>query len=144
MNELMIVAALRFLAGAGSVTVVLYFLTRFGQKWAWYQKLDSWGKNFVAAFVASLVAVGCWALVKYVPAEIWLQIDEPFGVVVSVVSAVFGFKGLHFLRNKLGPAVNFFIANQKALLALENIEVLPLNPTGEPLPTNVPTPPGDH
>ena len=92
---------LAWLVGGGLSIVVGWLVSKLCQVWPWFNALDGMWKEFVSDGLAVVIPVAVAALLKYVPAPVFAEINAAWPVILALVSFV-GLKLRYYNRVKNG------------------------------------------
>jgi hypothetical protein len=82
---------LQLLAGPGAVALVMFLVSRYAERWPWYQKLSATAKQDAMLILSLVVAGLAYAGLMYyrtLPPEVQAQTNDVFVMLLTVVSAV--------------------------------------------------------
>lgn len=104
METLTLVMLVKGIAWGGSVGIVIWLASHYGDKWPAYKALDSMGQRLIMWLVAVVISFTAYALITYVPDSFW-QAAQPYFLIGSVVAgAIFGGQGIYLAR-RAGPII---------------------------------------
>lgn len=87
-------------SGLGSSAVFSYI----AERWAWFQELKSDTRKLVATVGASVLALSAYAVVTFVPADVWVLLSPYWQIVVGVVVVNYGTEVFHKYDKELPSA----------------------------------------
>ena len=73
-----------YVASGGGAAALVSFA---GERLPWFQRQTPRIKSYIMLGASVIVALGAWAVMTYVPAEVMAQVRVPFQLVAGVVSA---------------------------------------------------------
>ena len=73
-----------YVASGGGAAALVSFA---GERLPWFQRQTARSKSYLMLSASVIVALGAWAVMTYVPAEVMAQVRVPFQLVAGVVSA---------------------------------------------------------
>ena len=73
-----------YVASGGGAAALVSFA---GERLPWFQRQTSRVKSYLMLGASIIVALGAWAVMTYVPADVLAQVRVPFQIVAGVVSA---------------------------------------------------------
>jgi hypothetical protein len=126
--------ALQYVVSGGSVVLVAMFASWAAENWLWFQALATAAKQSLMVGVCLVLALGAWAVQKYVPAATLDDLAAPFGIVVVTIAGLLANQSFHALINKANPPA-VMITQPVVLAPGATLAVVPTPGAGAPAQT---------